>query len=197
MVLAIEESTTMGKAILLTDAPAEHDDAYIEVNRHETKRPQEEQQTPTVHFKETSSTRRYLPDYDESDYPNLFYSQDELDKITNENTKMIRKEHRRLTFDSRRLFRDSDEWSWRGFEYATATRFGKLRIKCDHVKSLVKYQNKHHPSPKQLAKESVVRTAASGSILRARSHAIRDELEAGRIQREKKSNNYRRCKTFS
>ena len=120
---------------------------------------------------------------------------------------MLKKETRMfVTRDRRRRYLDTNDWSWRGFEYATS-RYGKLKLRDDHVKGVLKYQTKARQMRNghlALADHAHSKSSSSGSVLRARSHAVRDELEASRIYKESeeqqetetKRSGYRRSKTF-
>lgn len=150
-----------------------------------------------VSFSNKRSVRRYKKNYNESDYNKIWYSRCEINAINEENSKALKKESKKAGRDRRsRHFIDTDEWSWRGFEYAIH-KYGKQGVKTDHTDTVLRFQNKMQRKRSRasaLADHTRNSSVSNGSTLRARSNAIRDELEVTRIRKESKGP--RRTKTF-
>ena len=157
-----------------------------------------------VEFVARKFVRRYKKNYDEKDYPNMWYSPAELKAIADENTLMVKRETKKAGKDARsRHYRETNTWSWRGLEYAVK-RYGKLRVRREHIQRVLQFQREaqeNEISELALADYAYKSSTTSGSALRARSHAIRDEYEMNRIRKESGNEPatsilYKRCITF-
>ncbi|CAB9522031.1 expressed unknown protein [Seminavis robusta] len=201
-----DQAATMGKFIearaqLLTTSSGTTSTStsnnQVEGQQNKTKAPPKrrvtfEEEEKHVHFGLSNNVLVHRDDDDLfSDITQMWYTRSELIKIAGDSTVMIKKEKKFLKAnneDQRGQLRREDKigWTWRGFEYALH-KYGKFRLRKQHCAKVLKFQRSGRCDPMALASLAHNDSSGNGSILRARSLAVNDQVEAARIHKDSTS----------
>ena len=123
------------------------------------------------------------------DADKLWYTRSELIDIAVDETRMIKQEKKYLEANklqdpaARQQREDTVGWCWRGHENALH-RYGKFSLRKRHCANVLRCHSGDRFDAIALADCSYNNSSGNGSILRARSLAIKDQTEAARIHKE-------------
>ena len=139
------------------------------------------------------SCRIEMYSHENIDANKLWYTRSELIDIAVDETRMIKQEKKYLEVNklqdkaARQQREDKVGWCWRGHENALH-HYGKFRLRKRHCANVLRCHSGDKFDASAIADCAYNNSSGNGSILRARSLAIKDQLEAAKIHKEATTN---------